>query len=96
MINVAAIWSKSICGDPPCSADPEGKARGSVCSGREEECRDPPERRTCSIRPFTCLTFIVFIDWTGGGAGSQSNHYQPFTCPPSYALWIDPESIIHY
>ena len=99
VINVAAIWSKSICGDPPCSADPEGKARGSVRAGGEEEGRDPPERCTCTIRPFTCLTFIVFIDWTGGGAGSQTHRITTTSLllylPPTLSGSIlNPSSII--
>lgn len=99
VINVAAIWSKSICGDPPCSADPECKARGSVCAGGEEEGRDPPERCTCTIRPFTCLTFIVFIDWTGGGAGSQTHRITTISLllslPPTLSGSIlNPSSII--
>lgn len=67
VINVAVIRSKSISGDPPCSGDPEGKARGSVRWTGWGGGQGPTGSCTCTV---VRLTFIVFIDWAGGGAGS--------------------------
>lgn len=71
LINVARTRSKSICGDPSCSGDPEGEACGSDFRGVS---RRPGTHRscTCTTGPFTFSIFIVFIDWTRGGGGSKS------------------------